>query len=188
MSQYRRLYVEGATVFLTLVTYQRFPIFAKSANVVVLRKAIAKVHQEKPFTIWAAVVLPDHIHFLWQLPADDANYSQRVSRLKVLVTRSLRGQESLPKKISTSRQKHRESNVWQRRFWEHTIKDEEDLHHHLDYIHYNPVKHQLVSCPHQWEYSSFQRWVERGQYSIDWACCCQGKQSQIPQFSSTFGE
>src|SRR5581483_1079711 len=76
--------------------------------------------------------------------------------------------------VSESRRKHRESNVWQRRFWEHTIRDEDDLKAHLDYIHYNPVKHGLVTCPHAWRYSSFLRWVERGEYEIGWGCRCAG--------------
>ncbi|MGK7935812.1 MAG: DUF433 domain-containing protein [Xenococcaceae cyanobacterium] len=93
-----------------------------------------------------AAILPDHLHFIWQLPPDDSNYSQRVSRLKVLFTRSLKRNKKLTLKVSASRRKHRESDVWQRRFWEQTIKNEADLQQHLDYIHYNPVKHGLVSC------------------------------------------
>jgi putative transposase len=69
-----------------------------------------------------------------------------------------------------SRQKHRESDVWQRRFWEHVIRDEADFRKHLDYLHYNPVKHGLVRCPHEWQVSSFHRWVEQGMYAIDWGC------------------
>ena len=86
---------------------------------------------EKPFEITGTVVLPDHIHFIWTLPSNDSNYSQRVSRLKVLFTRTLLEKRPTPVNISVSRRKHRESNVWQRRFWEHTIKDELDLEKHL---------------------------------------------------------
>ena len=176
MPQYRRMRVPGGTYFLTLVTYQRQPLFAEEENVAKLRRAIcplgshfviATTKKEKPFNLIGAVVLPDHLHFIWTLPPNDANYSLRVSRLKVLFTRSLENYQSLPKKISYSRQKHREKYVWQRRFWEHTIRNETDLAHHLDYIHYNPVKHRLVSCPHLWQYSSFRRSVEAGLYTLD---------------------
>ena len=191
MSEYRRCYIPGGTFFLTLVTYNRYPLFESIENINRLRNAVAKVKTEKPFMILGAVVLPDHIHFLWQLPPNDSNYSQRLSRLKVLFTRSLRGKKVLSQNISASRRKHRESNVWQRRFWEHTIKDETDLQQHLDYIHYNPVKHNLVSCPHLWQYSSFSRWVKKGKYPQNWGCICEGNKVKIPNFTNinhNFGE
>ncbi|NEO72036.1 transposase [Moorena sp. SIO3H5] len=182
MSNYRRSYVPGGVFFLTLVTYRRIPLFSDVENISRLRKAIAKMRTEKPFDITAAVVLPDHLHFIWSLPPDDSNYSMRVSRFKVLFTRSLRGKRSFSVDVSPSRRKHRESNVWQRRFWEHTIRNDHDLHRHIDYIHYNPVKHGLVSCPHLWEYSSFHKWVERGRYEPDWGCCCGRNLRQVLDF------
>ncbi|NEO10179.1 transposase [Moorena sp. SIO3I8] len=183
MSNYRRSYVPGGVFFLTIVTYRRIPLFSDVENIIRLRKAMAKMRTEKPFDITAAVVLPDHLHFIWSLPPDDSNYSMRVSRLKVLFTRSLPGKRSLFGDISASRRKHRESNVWQRRFWEHTIRNDHDLHRHIDYIHYNPVKHGLVSCPHLWQYSSFHKWVERGKYRPDWGCCCGSNLPQVLDFS-----
>ncbi len=188
MSQYRRSYLPGGIFFLTLVTYRRIPLFSDVENISLLRKAMGKMRMEKPFDITAAVVLPDHLHFIWTLPEDDSNYSQRVSRFKVLFTRSLRGKRSLPVNVSPSRRKHRESDVWQRRFWEHTICDEQDLNRHLDYLHYNPVKHGLVSCPHLWEYSSFHKWVKRGKYRSDWGCCCGNNLSKIPDFRDLEGK
>ena len=191
MPNYRRSYVPGGTFFLTLVTYCRRPLFNNPENINLLRIAVAKIKAEKPFEIMAAAILPDHLHFIWQLPPDDSNYSQRVSRLKVLFTRSFKSNQKLTSKVSASRRKHRESDVWQRRFWEHTIKDEADLQQHLDYIHYNPVKHGLVSCPHLWMYSSFQRWVERGRYEQDWGCVCRGKTVKAFNFqgiSQSMGE
>ena len=188
MSQYRRSYVPGGVFFLTLVTYRRIPLFSDAKNISLLRKAMAKMRTEKPFDITAAVVLPDHLHFIWTLPSDDSNYSQRVSRLKVLFTRSLRGKRALSVDVSPSRRKHRESDVWQRRFWEHTIFDEHDLHRHLDYLHYNPVKHGLVSCPHLWEYSSFHKWVERGRYRLDWGCSCDVNLPHVPDFRELEGK
>ena len=175
MPDYRRVYIPGATVFLTLVTYQRRAIFAEPDNIRRLRRAIADVKAEMPFAITAAVVLPDHLHFVWTLPPDDAQYSKRVGRLKVLFTRSFKGKESLPQDVCVSRRRQRESDVWQRRFWEHTIRDEDDWIRHLNYLHYNPVKHRLVQCPHQWEFSSFRQFAANGFYDKDWGCCCRGK-------------
>lgn len=187
MSEYRRNYIPGGTFFLTLVTYKRIPLFSNPENIHHLRVAIAKTREEMPLEIIGAIVLPDHIHFLWILPPHDFNYSKRVGRFKVLFTRSLGGEKMLPQGVSISRQKHRESNVWQRRFWEHTIRNEDDLSKHLDYIHYNPVKHGLVSCPHLWEYSSFDKWVNQGVYSAEWGCSCRGRKPQIPDFSQIMG-
>ena len=175
MPNYRRIYVPDGTYFFTIVTYCCRPLFKNSDNIELLRSAVAKVKIEKPWKIIAAVILPDHIHFIWQLPPDDSNYSPRISRLKVLFTRAYKAQNPNNLEISRSRYRHRESDVWQRRFWEHLIKDEADLQQHLDYIHNNPVKHKLVSCPHLWKYSSFLRWVEKGRYTLDWGCACQQK-------------
>ncbi len=188
MSQYRRSYVPGGVFFLTLVTYRRIPLFSNIENISLLRKAIAKMRSEKPFDITAAVVLPEHLHFIWSLPPNDSDYSGRVSRVKVLFTRSLRGKGLSSVEVSSSRRKHRESNVWQRRFWEHTICDDRDLHRHLDYIHYNPVKHGLVSCPHLWEYSSFHKWVKEGKYRPDWGCCCGKNSPQVSDFRDLQGQ
>lgn len=188
MSEYRRNYIQGGTFFLTLVTYDRTPIFSNPVNILKLRVATSTTRKEMPFEIVAEVILPEHIHFLWTLPPDDSNYSKRVGRLKVLFTQSLHGKNNLPQDVSISRQKHRESNVWQRRFWEHTIRDEEDFAKHLDYFHYNPVKHGLASCPHQWEYSSFNKLCDRGVYSANWRCSCLPKKPQIPDSFQTTKE
>jgi putative transposase len=182
MPNYRRVYLPGGIYFLTLVTYCRRPLFKDPTNVELLRAATAQIKAKKPFEILAAVVLPDHIHFVWQLPRNDSNYSQRISRLKVLFTRAFKANHPLSNQVSASRLKHRESDVWQRRFWEHTIKDETDLQQHLDYVHYNPVKHGLVSCPHLWEYSSFSKWVSQGKYAQNWGCICSGKSLNLLDF------
>lgn len=191
MPDYRRTFVSGGAVFITLVTYQRSLLLSNAGNVERLRDAIARLKRERPFEILGAVVLPDHIHFLWQLPPEDTDYSYRVSRMKVLFTWSLYGRGASPSAPSASRRKHRESDVWQRRFWEHTIRDEEDLQRHLDYIHFNPVKHGLVTCPHLWQFSSFQKWVAQGLYAENWGCVCEGSPSRIPNFKDSekcFGE
>jgi putative transposase len=170
MPEYRRAYLPGSTVFLTVVTYQRLPVFASPIAIAHLRSALNTVLLEMPFQFVAGVVLPDHLHFLWTLPVHDSNYSQRIGRMKALFTQALKGKRSLPTTVSCSRQKHRESDVWQRRFWEHTIRDEADFQQHFDYLHYNPVKHGWVNCPHEWEMSSFHRWVTWGVYKETWGC------------------
>jgi putative transposase len=142
----------------------------------ILRNAIGVVRQEMPFEIVAAVILPDHMHFLWALPSGDDSYSKRIGRMKVHFTREFRGIGARPRNTSKSRQKHCESDVWQRRFWEHTVRDEHDFDRHFDYIHYNPVKHGLVSCPHQWKWTSFHRWVERRVCDHNWGCNCRDRQ------------
>jgi len=191
MPEYRRFLQKGGIVFLTIVTYNRQNIFAKDQNINILRKSVAKIKAEMPFTILGAVILPNHLHFLWQLPLNDDNYSKRVGKIKVDFTKKI-GQKNIPSEIiSASRQKHREKNIWQRRFWEHTIKDELDFQQHLDYIHYNPVKHGFVSCPHFWRYSSFSMWVEKKFYDREWGCICENRKPHIPNFETiihTIGE
>lgn len=170
------MYLPGGTYFFTLVTYQRKALFSIPENIIYLRQATRQIKTEMPFEIIGAVILPNHIHFIWKLPPQDTNYSKRIGRLKVLFTKSLLLQSEQLSDISPPRQKRRESNVWQRRFWEHTIRSDRDLETHLHYIHYNPVKHGLVACPHLWEYSSFHDWVKKGFYPYNWCCCCNDKQ------------
>jgi putative transposase len=181
MPNYRRAYRPGGTFFLTIVTYERRPTFAEHGQVERLRLALKQVMREAAFQIPAAVVLPDHVHFLWSLPRGDTDFSRRVGRMKVLFTRSLDAAETTQAHLSDSRRRHRESDVWHRRFWEHAIEDEDDFENHLNYIHYNPVKHGLVACPHLWPHSSFARWVRSGLYPGDWGCCCDGRQPQMPK-------
>jgi putative transposase len=191
MSEYRRFYREGSIIFLTIVTYNRQLIFKDEKNIDLLRKATAIVKSEMPFEILGAVILPNHLHFLWQLPPNNGDFSKRVGRLKALFTKSFKQENNVIQEVSRSRIKHRESNIWQRRFWDHHIRDEEDFEQHLNYIHYNPVKHHFVSCPHFWQYSSFNLWVKKGVYSSQWACICDQNKAKIPDFSSinhNFGE
>jgi putative transposase len=169
--------VPGGTVFLTVVTGEREPLFSDPVNVERLRDALREVHAEWPFEITAAVVLPDHMHFLWRLPPGDDAYSKRVGKMKVEFTTRFGDAE---RARSASQIKHRESGVWQRRFWEHTIHDDDDFQNHLDYIHYNPVRHRHVTCPHAWPYSTFAKWVESGDYPADWGCSCGERVVQIP--------
>lgn len=195
MPEYRRAFVPGGTFFLTIVTNARKPLFVEASNVIRLHAAIETVRQERPFSMLAHVVLPDHLHVVWTLPPGDADFSTRVGRMKVLFTKSLREQSGghcppYNGRRPASRVKHRESGVWQRRFWEHTIRDEQDFARHVDYIHYNPVKHGVAACPHIWRESSFMRWVDEGVYSHDWCCCCTGRRvtAVVEELTTTVGE
>jgi putative transposase len=191
MSDYRRYFVPGATYFFTIVTNRRRKLFLTPQSIQRLRDAVRTVKDELPFDINAAVVLPDHMHFLWTLPPGDDGYSKRIGRIKVEFTRAISSTSQLRRSVSKSRERHRESDVWQRRFWEHTIRDEHDFERHFDYIHYNPVKHGLVTCPHAWKASSFHRWVTKGVYDLKWGCNCSGRFSPEMDFSDiqdTVGE
>lgn len=168
MSQYRRWYVPGGTVFLTVTTLDRRPLLATEPEVTRLRSAASRVHADWPFDFVAAVVLPDHFHFLWTLPDGDDAYSKRLGRLKSLFTQSLPANDPLRRAPTASRRTQHESGVWQRRFWEHTVRDEDDFKAHLDYIHYNPVKHGYAARPAEWPHSSFHKWVALGEYDNEW--------------------
>ena len=161
---YRRNQQPGACYFFTLVTYQRQPLLTQK-NIDRLRLAFKREMQKRPFNIEAIVILPDHLHALWVLPENDNDYSTRWSNIKRFF--SIGCEQSLSK-ISNSRQNKREKNIWQRRFWEHTIRDQQDWRKHMDYIHYNPVKHGYVESPADWPYSSFKHNVAKGWYSDDW--------------------
>ncbi len=158
MSNYRRSNTAGACYFFTVVTCQRKKIFSDNENIDVLRGAFRKIKKRQPFEIEAIVILHDHLHCLWKLPKADNDYSGRWREIKKHVTRQ----------ISDTRNKRNEGDVWQRRFWEHQIRDEKDWQNHMDYIHYNPVKHGYVSQPSQWPYSSFGKWVRNGVYEMNW--------------------
>ncbi|MCP4754879.1 MAG: transposase [Proteobacteria bacterium] len=158
MSQYRRFYRNGGWYFFTVVTYQRRRILVLPDNIRRLRAAFKKTMDNHPFWMDGVVVLPDHIHCIWRLPEDDEDFSLRWRLIKKHFSTGI---DSIP---DAKGEKH----VWQRRFWEHLIKDEEDWRRHMDYIHYNPVKHGYVPRPVEWEFGSFARAVERGWYRRDW--------------------
>ncbi len=151
--QYRRLYQEGGCYFFTVTTYGRQPIFRSPEAVELLRTAFRELRSERPFEIDAAVVLPDHLHCIWRLPDGDDDFSNRFKSIKKRFTTAYEGQAG---------------KVWQKRFWEHLIRDQDDWRRHMDYIHYNPVKHGQVQRPGDWPYSSFRRCVEKGLYVPDW--------------------
>ncbi|MFA6162758.1 MAG: transposase [Methylobacter sp.] len=155
--QYRRFYQSGARYFFTVVTENREPLLIE--NIERLRAAFRLCLSRYPFEIEAIVVLPDHLHAVWRLPEGDANFSKR---WMVIKRKFLAG---LPSRVvSDSKTNKREKGVWQRRFWEHCIRDENDWRQHVDYIHFNPVKHGYVSAPQDWLYSSFNQAVSKGWY------------------------
>ncbi len=158
MSDYRRAFIPGGVYFFTVVTYHRRPIFAVPENVTLLRAAFHHVMAHRPFIIDAIVVLPDHLHCIWRMPEGDVDFSGRWREIKKYVS----------KRIGADGKRSREKNVWQRRFWEHCIRNEEDSQRHMDYIHYNPVKHGLSSSPAQWPHSSFHKAVAAGWYDVNW--------------------
>ena len=132
-------------------------------------KRIHKVRTQYPFTLDAWVLLPDHIHAIWTLPENEANFSLRWQLIKRYVTQACAHKYKRKDWLNASKIKHQESTLWQRRYWEHQIRDERDYRTHMDYCHFNPVKHDLVKRVQDWEYSSFHRHVTLGNYPRDWA-------------------
>ena len=165
--RYRRADVAGGSYFFTLVTENRRPLFEEPAAVALFLGAVEKVRARHSFEVDAYVVLRDHLHALWTLPVGDANFSTRWRLIKEGFTRGYLKTHEHPRR-SESRRAKGEQGIWQRRFWEHAIRDEADFAAHLDYIHINPVKHGLVTAARDWPYSTFQDWVARGGYDERW--------------------
>ena len=163
MSNYRRYRVTGGSYFFTLTLYDRRKRLLVE-YIEQLRSAMRFVQQKHPFHIDAMVVLPEHLHCILTLPVDDADYSLRWRQIKAGFSRQLPKTEAL----SASRVKKQERGIWQRRFWEHAIRDDDDFSRHVDYIYFNPVKHGLVERVIDWPYSSFHRDVQRGIYPATW--------------------
>ncbi len=177
--QYRRAKSPGSSYFFTLVTHNRRSILCESENIELLRDSFRRVIQQHPFKIDAIVILPNHIHCIWTLPKEDADFSTRWRLIKSWFSRRCHNQYQ--GQVSASRQSKGEKAIWQRRFWEHLIRDEQDFMNHADYIHYNPVHHGLVLSPKDWQYSSFHRYVQRGVYNVNWGS------SERPVFDSSVG-
>ena len=163
MPRYIRSQVKGATYFFTVTLAQRQSQLL-TENIQLLRQAFQRANALRPFATIAICVLPDHIHAIWQMPANDGNYALRWRIIKSHFSRSF----SANAQRSNSKIKHREKGIWQRRYWEHQIRDEQDLQCHVDYIHYNPVKHGLVAQVKDWPYSTFHRYVRRNIYPENW--------------------
>jgi len=161
---YRRSQATGATWFFTLtLANRRSRLLVEQAPL--LRQVFRQVRERHPFDIVAMVVLPDHLHTIWSLPQGDGDYPMRWSLIKSAFSRNVPRTES----ISSSRRSKRERGLWQRRYWEHQIRDADDLQRHLDYIHYNPVKHGHVLRASDWPCSSIHRYIRQEMITADWA-------------------
>jgi putative transposase len=163
MVGYRRNFLPGGSYFFTVTLADRSSD-ALVRHIDALRDAFRVTRRERPFAIEAVVVLPDHLHAILTLPSSDADFSGRWRRIKGHFSRRL-----IDAAASSQRWPNGELALWQRRFWEHTIRDESDFSRHVDYIHFNPVKHGLVRCVRDWPHSSFHRYVREGLLPDDWA-------------------
>jgi putative transposase len=164
MTQYRRARIEGGCYFFTVALEDRRSSLLVD-RVDLLRASFQQTLQRHPFAIDAIVILPDHLHCIWTLPEGDADYSNRWSRIKAMFSRGIEPGE----RRRQSRIRRQERGIWQRRFWEHAIRDERDFANHADYIHINPVKHGLVRRAVDWPHSSIHRYVKRGLCDPSWA-------------------
>lgn len=175
MPEYRRAKFKGNVFFFTVVLADR------SSNLLVehvdrLRKVYRTARERRPFDTVAICILPDHIHAVWALPDGDNDFATRWSLIKSGFSRGLDAQPRSESKILK-----REKGIWQRRYWEHAIRDDADLEKHVDYIHFNPVKHRHVARVVDWPHSSFHRYVERGELAADWG-------GDMKEIQGAFGE
>jgi putative transposase len=164
MPNYIRAYVPGGSYFFTVALLERHRRLL-TEHLDVLREAFRSVRNQRPFRIDAIVILPDHLHCLWTLPPKDTDFSTRWRLIKSSFSRAIAPGE----RLSARRQTKHERGIWQRRFWEHAIRDQRDLDAHFDYLHYNPVKPGWVRRVADWPHSSFHRCVRLGLYPSNWA-------------------
>lgn len=164
MRTYVRARIPGGVYFFTVNLAERRGNALLIERISALRAAFAATARERPFAMPAIVVLPDHLHCLWRLPPGDSDFPTRWRLIKSRFSRGLPNDE----RRSRSRLGKKERTIWQRRYWEHLICDDEDYRRHVEYIHYNPVKHGYVAEPRLWPYSSFAQWVARGDYLGAW--------------------
>jgi putative transposase len=159
MTGYRRNFIPGGCFFFTVNLAER-PLRLLTEHIDELRNAFRKVRRQHPFTIDAMVVLPDHLRSVWSLPEGDADSATRWRLIKSIFSPGLPADE----RISGSRAAKGERGIWQRRYWEHAVRDDSDFARHVDYVHINPVKHGLVARVRDWPFSSFHRMVKQGVY------------------------
>jgi putative transposase len=164
MTDYRRYRLVGGTYFFTVNLADRNRTLLVD-HIDTLREAFKDVKEAHPFEIDAIVIMPEHLHTIWTLPDGDHDFSQRWRQIKSAFSREIEKDEP----ISKSRLRKQERGIWQRRFWEHAIRDGEDFRRHVDYIHFNPVKHGYVQKVADWPHSSFHRYVRSGILPEDWA-------------------
>jgi putative transposase len=165
MPDYRRAWHPGGTYFFTVNLLQRQGNDLLVRHVELLREVVVSVRHRHPFKVHGWVVLPDHLHCVIELPAHDADFANRWRLIKMGFSKGLPQVE----RRSSVRVRRGERGIWQRRYWEHLIRDDADFRAHMDYVHFNPVKHGLVKQVCEWPYSTFHRLVEQGVYPLDWA-------------------
>jgi putative transposase len=183
MPEYRRIKVKRGTYFFTMVTYGRRPFLTSNHVRAALREGIQEVRQSLPFIIEAWVLLPDHLHTIWTLPENDDNFGSRWAVIKRSVSRLGNFLERSEGPFNESHGKRRKKGVWQRRFWDHLIRDDLDFQRHLDYLHWNPVKHGYVKSLEDWPYSTFHRLVTKRLYPPDWGGTIEEEMAKV-----NFGE
>ena len=189
MPFYRRARTAGGCYFFTLITHSRRPILLHPTARRHLREAFAVARQAAgPFAVDAVVLLPDHLHLLCTLPAGDDGYAARLSRLKSEFTRRHLAAGGPEAAMTPGERREGHRGVWQRRYWEHRVRDDRDYENHLDYVVYNPVRHALCRCPHDWRHSSFERLVRAGVYERRWCCSCRGPASPPASSDMQAGE
>ena len=176
MSRYRRANIEGGTFFFTVTLADR------SSDLLVrhidhLRQAYQAAQKLYPFETIAICILPDHVHAVWTLPSDDADFPLRWRLIKSNFSRAVPAAATR----TGSKMRKREKGIWQRRYWEHAIRDDADLARHVDYIHFNPVKHGYVARVADWPHSSFSRYVAQGTLPADWG-------GDMKEIAGKFGE
>jgi putative transposase len=168
MPDYRRWYQAGGTYFFTVVTCRRLRLFAQPGARRLLALVLREVRDEMPFHTVAMCLLHDHLHAVWTLPDGDTAYSKRWQQIKGRFAQRWIGRGGVEAPVSTAQAGRGLRGIWQRRFWEHLVRDEDDLEALCDYIHYNPVKHGYVRDPADWPFSSFHRFQRLGQYAKGW--------------------
>ena len=168
MPTYIRWRDDGAAYFFTVVTYHRRAILTSANARTILKRAMATVRQRWPFDMPACVLLPDHLHCVWQLPEGDDDLPVRWANIKRAFTQRYLEAGGRGAKVSPGLGRHHQRGVWQPRYWEHRIRDEEDWRRHCDYIHFNPIKHGHVEDLSDWPWSSFHRYVQQGVLDPDW--------------------
>ncbi len=182
MPNYRRARVEGGSYFFTVNTFRRQPFLTDADVRAALRTGIETVRAVQPFVIEAWVLLPDHLHAIWTLPPDDHDFSTRWRIIKRTVTQRCEARLHRPEWMTAWRAKRHQSTLWQHRFWEHVIRDDADFVRHVDYIHWNPVKHRYVKRAADWPYSSLHRYLRAGVLPHDWA------ETRAEEDDADFGE
>jgi putative transposase len=188
MPNYRRAFVPGGSFFFTVNVHQRRPLFGDAAAVELLGSVFRRCLLKWPFTVNAIVLLPDHLHAIWTLPRNDAEYPKRWGWAKKEFTKHWLQIGGHDYEVSEGRRRQRRCGIWQPRYWEHTLQDADEFEIFFDYIHWNPVKHGYVRCPSAWPHSSFHRYVRLGVYDRRWGCFTAGTSERPLDFRAIEGK